>query len=878
MNGSPLVSGEPPVGLLRHANIKGRVVLAAGALLTTTIIAAFVVDLSARHDEFIKTAERQTLSMAAVAAESTRRAIATIDLNLHDVIELKNRASIPIRNLDHHDTLKTIVRSSPLLQALGWVDADGNRLTSSLFAEPPPLNVADAPQFRVHAERDDAGLYIGAPLQSRLLGTWMSLVTRRIDNPDGSFGGIVSGIIDPVRLGDAFSGANLGRTQGMSIVHLASGAIMARVPHRDEWIGRSVSASAAFQERMTAGEGNHRMASVVDGAVRIMGFKVVPGTPLVVFVTIDQDEALEPWRRYRLQVGTLVGLLCALLLGGSALLYRQFGRDAWAMAEAGRREAALAAAREDSERAHRRLTDAIESLNDGFALYDKDDRLVTINSVGRDWNPRVAAVAVPGAHYADIVRAAGEAGIASSESGGDLDAFVARRLREFREPTVTFQREISGRWYQVRHRPTSDGGMVLLRTDITELKRREAELAEAHAAAEAAREEAEAASRAKSEFLASMSHELRTPLNSIIGFAQMMEMNRERNLSANQMEAIGFIHQGGKHLLNLVSDILDLVKIEAGRLMVEIETVRVADSLADVRSSLEPMAARRGISLTVDSVSAIPDIRADAQRLRQVLMNLVSNAIKYNRTGGSVSISAHLLREGYARLVVADTGVGIASEKHGEVFEPFQRLGAEFSTIEGTGIGLAIAKRLAEAMNGSIGFSSATGIGSTFWCEFPLAAPLGETRARPVDQIALTAPRAASGGYTVLYIEDNPASLRLMEHVLRGIDGVRMLAAPEARLGLELATDHRPDVIILDLNLPGMSGYEALKQLKAMPQTRHIPVVALTAAAMPADVKRGEAAGFFRYLTKPMDVELLLSTIDEALRSAPDADKLAARA
>jgi signal transduction histidine kinase/ActR/RegA family two-component response regulator len=439
----------------------------------------------------------------------------------------------------------------------------------------------------------------------------------------------------------------------------------------------------------------------------------------------------------------------------------------------------------------------------------------------------------------------------------DVAVSRAHALDEFRQALVTDAVE------------TGFGVAVLLvgaRLLMLQLRRRErlqVELAEATATATAARAEAESANRAKSDFLARMSHELRTPLNAVIGFAQMLEIDPAHKLSERQKEYVGYIQRGGEHLLKLVNEVLDLAGVEAGRLSMSIERIVVAEALTGVEEIMQPIAAKAGITLHVASALELPDLRADGLRLRQVLINLIANGIKYNRPNGDV-IVATSVHAGRVRFTVTDTGPGIPRERHADLFEPFHRLGAEYTAVEGSGLGLALAKRLVAAMDGTIGFTSESGQGSSFWIELPVETAVA-TPALSAPSAAACAGRAATGSYSVLYVEDNPANLRLMEHLLSTLPSVVMLSAPTPELGLDLALAHRPDVIVLDINLPGMSGYDVLARLKAMPETRDIPVLALTAAALPGDVRRGQAAGFLRYLTKPIDVKALIEALDAAL-------------
>ncbi len=385
--------------------------------------------------------------------------------------------------------------------------------------------------------------------------------------------------------------------------------------------------------------------------------------------------------------------------------------------------------------------------------------------------------------------------------------------------------------------------------DITARKAAEEELLRA-------KQEAEQANRAKSEFLARMSHELRTPMNAILGFTQVLEM---QPLSSDQREFVAEIHRAGDHLLALIDELLDLSRIEAVRLAVNIATVQLGPLMDQAMQLVRPLISGRGLSLTIGCLEDLA-VLADAMRLRQVLVNLLSNAAKYNREGGHITLECRTTDGERLRLAITDTGPGIPPEKQAGLFLPFERLGAESSEVDGTGIGLALCKQLMELMGGSIGVEAAPGQGATFWIELPLARAAAS--ARPPAQAAEAS--TVTQRCHVLCMEDNAANLRLVETILQGWPNMSLLSATNGEYGLELARRYRPDIILMDIHLPGRDGYTVLEALQADAGTRDIPVIALSADAMPLDVERGLKAGFKAYLTKPVNIEDLLA----ALRAA----------
>ncbi|OGA59833.1 MAG: hybrid sensor histidine kinase/response regulator [Betaproteobacteria bacterium RIFCSPLOWO2_12_FULL_65_14] len=422
----------------------------------------------------------------------------------------------------------------------------------------------------------------------------------------------------------------------------------------------------------------------------------------------------------------------------------------------------------------------------------------------------------------------------------------------------------------------SDGklqGVFAAARDITERERLYQMLQEKNVELESATSVAQKANLAKSNFLSSMSHELRTPLNAILGFAQIMETGTPQP-TPSQKRSIDQILKAGWYLLELINEILDLALIESGRVSLSREPVSLVEVMLECRAMIEPQAHQRGVSMSFPRFDIPYFVSADRTRVKQVLINLLYNAIKYNRPEGTVCVECTLAPPDSIRISIRDTGAGLTPQQLAQLFQPFNRLGKEAGAEEGTGIGLVVTKRLVELMGGAIGAYSTVGVGSLFWIELSLsAAPLHAVRR--AEQAALANSQVPDGmpRRTVLYVEDNPANLELIEELMTRRPELRLLSAADGNLGIEFARAYLPEVILMDIHLPGISGIDAMKILRAGPATAHIPIIALSANAVPRDIERALEAGFFNYLTKPIKVNEFMDALDAALhfaRTAPD--------
>ena len=458
--------------------------------------------------------------------------------------------------------------------------------------------------------------------------------------------------------------------------------------------------------------------------------------------------------------------------------------------------------------------------------------------------------------------------ISSGKAQRDLETVIAHN--RFEDEGWRARKDGSLFWANVVYTAIRDQlgnlrGFAKLTRDLTERRQVEAALTDAKSVAEKA-------SLAKSDFLSSMSHELRSPLNAILGFAQLMESDTP-SPNVSQLASIEQILNGGWYLLELINEILDLAVIESGRLSLSLEPVSLTEVMLECQSMIEPEVQKRAIQLSFPQTSHPWFVRADRTRVKQVLINLLSNAIKYNRAGGTVVVACNTISAERIRISVTDTGAGLPADKLSQLFQPFNRLGQEASSEEGTGIGLVVTKRLVELMGGVIGVESTVGMGSEFWIEL-IAAETPQVLTDNAEAGASTTLRTLDEApvRTLLYVEDNHANLKLVEQLIARRPDLRLLSAVDGRTGIEIARAFQPEMILMDINLPGISGIDAMLILREDPTTAHIPVVALSANAMPRDILKGLEAGFFRYLTKPIKVNEFLATLDQALEFAEKAN------
>ncbi len=520
------------------------------------------------------------------------------------------------------------------------------------------------------------------------------------------------------------------------------------------------------------------------------------------------------------------------------------------------------AARQALQKAQTQLTEAIEASSEAFVLFDADDRLVICNQKYRDLYEGMDTEVGPGAYYPDICRRVAESGLVVS-ARGRMEEWLQDRLRRHKDPPGPYEYALAdGRWLRVSEHKTEEGGIVGVFTDITDLKSREAQLAELVEHLEEARDQAMQATRAKSRFLANMSHELRTPLNAIIGYSEMLEEDAEERGDQAAMADLARIHTAGHHLLSLINEILDLAKIEVGKMDLYLEDIDLPVLFDQIIDTVRPLTESNGNRLQVDIPPDLGIYHSDQTKLRQIVLNLLSNAAKFTEQG-TVRLMARREQRagrGWLCIEVADTGIGMTPEQLDRVFDEFAQ--ADASTTRkyaGTGLGLSISKRFCEMLGGELTAESRPGAGSTFTVRLPAD---GAAASRDTPPVAAPAAAADDGACKVLVIDDDPVVRELITRIL-GKEGFQVASAGTGREGLELARQLRPDIISLDVLMPGMDGWSVLVQLKEDTQTAETPVVMLTILD---EKKVGYTLGAADYLNKPIDRGRLIGVMQKHCR------------
>lgn len=500
----------------------------------------------------------------------------------------------------------------------------------------------------------------------------------------------------------------------------------------------------------------------------------------------------------------------------------------------------------------KRTQEYLDNIPVGFLVVNGNGLIEFVNSTFLEMYSAIKNSIYVGASFESFVRAGVEAGLYADVTTDNAEEWIEERLQKHHQSEMNFEYEmVNGKHYNISIRQLQNGTRLGVHTDVSTLRQ--------------AVQSADEANKAKSSFLSAMSHELRTPLNSIIGFSNLLLMSKRDPISDRQRLQVESISRGGAHLLDLISEILDLSKIETGNLTLSIEDVNLSVIIEDCLGLVEPIAEKHRIKLElISDVSEGLHLKVDRVRLKQVLMNLLSNAIKYNRPEGNVWLNCHLEETGMLLVSIVDNGIGIPVEKERELFKPFNRLGAEDTKVEGSGIGLALTKNLIEEMGGEIGFSSVPEQSTTFWFRLPTGEGKQSVE-KDVENARVNAghENASMKHIRLLYVEDNQANVDLMESFMDEYDHIELRCVMSSELALSEAIEFKPDLIVTDLHMPKLNGYDVKKQLQSNEATHHIPTIALTADAMLETQEKVLQSGFTRYLTKPIDAEELFKVIEE---------------
>ena len=868
------------------------IILIASLLIVGLVVAAGATILTTR-DKTLSDQLENLSRLSAVLAEHTQRVVFGADLVMASLQEEMSTADVftpqklvqSVANRHMYNELQGMIVLTTDVDELSIFDNNGNLAVSSRSWPTPKFNIKNREDFITLRNNAAIDYFISRPVMNDQTGQREIIQARRISGQNGVFLGLIVATISTSHFEKLFAAVLPGADATVSLYRrdgvLLSRESLSNTPGEPD----DLEVKTFFQETMTRAEQGvlHTRALEAGGARQLMALHTVRGYPLMVNVTNSEAAALAGWWRLaRLIIIITLATILLILLLGYAMMYQlrlslklieteelrklnvqlQDERNftSAVLDHAGALVLAL-----DNEGRFRRFNHACEVLS-GFSFSEVEGRF--------PWD----TVLPPGdAEYVRIHAFEALVRNPQSQVGNFTNHWLSksgeRRLIDWSNSVIL----------------TDDGQVdtvVAVGIDITERKKAEDALQHLNEQLEkrvkertqellSAKDQAEKASQAKSEFLSRMSHELRTPMNAILGFSQLMQSDLEHPLSSAQYGNVDEILRAGTHLLGLINEVLDLARIEAGKFIVSHEVVSLIPLINECLTLVGPLAGERGIDVAELKLSC-RDVKvlADRVRLKQVLLNILSNAIKYNSENGNMTVSCTPLGD-EVRINITDTGSGLTPDQQSQLFVAFERLGADSEVIQGTGIGLVLSKHLTEMMNGTIGMESAPGVGSTFWIQLKLAEKIDsqdeEIQAQPPGPEEAEASQIPGRKQcAVLCIEDNPSNMRLVDHLLARRNDNHLYSAATPTAGIELAIAHQPALILLDINLPEMSGYEVLEILRSNPETRDIPVVAISANAMPKDIERGLAAGFSDYLTKPLDLDRFNEVVDKFLRNQGD--------
>lgn len=817
------------------------IVLAAGALLMAQLVTTALMVGQAREAQ--EAAARETVERVANGVEaSINRSFVQVDAML---------AALPsVLEPFARDGLLDLPTVNRLLQEMNnqsftyrdvlLLRHDGTPIAAAMaLSRRRPLPQSLRGDFAEVPRRAGTVSFAG-PVKNPNTGEWSLYFVRSLNIPGlGPVLGVAEVPLPLVQTLLAFGGDRSGLRVTLETT---AGKLMASLPPDEARIGRELPLDAR------AWGGAERDVAVLpsrfDGGDVFFAVRPTLYPALLVTTTFSVEAAMADWHRDRRRAWLVSGAFAGLLIAiATALFFVQRTRER---------------AEGERARARRTLENALESMSDGFVMFDAQDRLIACNSRYKDFYRVSAPLIIPGASFEDILRGGARLG-QYPQAGPDIEAFVRSAKKFHRGDMAPMERLLpDGRWMLITERRTPDGGTVGIRTEITALKSAMVELA-------AARDAAAAAGAARMAFLARMSHELRTPLNGILGFAQVLQ--DDPRLAADQREQVRIIHAAGGHLLSLVNSLLDLSKIEAGRMELALRPVRLQHLLEGCVGLLSLEAARKTIALRMDFDASLPvAVMVDPTRLRQMMLNLLSNAVKFTPAGGAVTLAVRPLPDGEVRLEVRDTGPGIAPEQRRKLFQDFVQLGdpeAETVEVEGTGLGLAITARLAEMMGGRIGCDGAPGGGSVFWIEIPLRH--AET---PPPAALPAAPRAVVPSMHLLVVDDIAANREVARALLRA-DGHIVETASDAIQAIERVAAGGIDAVLMDVQMPEIDGLEATRRIRALPAPMgQVPVLAVTASVLPEQIQACRDAGMDGHLAKPIERQSLALAL-AGLRIAP---------